>query len=63
MNVIQHKGHNLSKIASHQWLSTEGVFGIALGVSASFVFILLFGSMLDAGAMLFYKLPLHFWVI
>lgn len=51
-DVIQHKGHNLSKIASHQWLSTEGVFGIALGVSASFVFLfVLFGSMLDkAGA-------------
>ena len=33
-------------------MSTEGVFGIALGVSASFVFLfVLFGSMLDkAGA-------------
>ncbi|MBT4921625.1 MAG: TRAP transporter permease [Rickettsiales bacterium] len=51
-DVIQHKGHNFSKIASHQWLSTEGVFGIALGVSSSFVFLfVLFGSMLDkAGA-------------
>jgi TRAP transporter 4TM/12TM fusion protein len=34
------------------WLTTEGVFGIALGVSSSFVFLfVLFGSLLDkAGA-------------
>lgn len=50
--LIQHKGASLSKIASHQWLSTEGVFGIALGVSADFVFLfVLFGALLDkAGA-------------
>jgi TRAP-type uncharacterized transport system fused permease subunit len=50
--VLLHKGHNLTKIASHQWLSTEGVFGIALGVSTSFVFLfVLFGSLLEkAGA-------------
>ena len=37
---------------SHLWLSTEGVFGIALGVSTSFVFLfVLFSSLLDrAGA-------------
>lgn len=51
-DVIMHKGHNLTKIASHQWLTTEGVFGIALGVSTSFVFLfVLFGSLLEkAGA-------------
>ena len=34
------------------WLSTEGVFGVALGVSASYVFLfVLFGSLLEkAGA-------------
>ena len=50
--VLIHKGHNLAKIASHQWLATEGVFGIALGVSTSFVFLfVLFGSLLEkAGA-------------
>ena len=50
--VLIHKGHNLTKIASHQWLATEGVFGIALGVSTSFVFLfVLFGSLLEkAGA-------------
>lgn len=51
-DVIAHKGASLSKVMSHQWLSTEGVFGIALGVSSSFVFLfVLFGSLLDkAGA-------------
>jgi len=50
--VISHQGASLSKVASHQWLGTEGVFGIALGVSTSFVFLfVLFGSLLEkAGA-------------
>ncbi len=51
-DVIAHKGASLSKTMSHQWLGTEGVFGVALGVSTSFVFLfVLFGSLLDkAGA-------------
>jgi TRAP transporter 4TM/12TM fusion protein len=50
--VIQHKGASISKFLQHQWLTTEGVFGIALGVSTSFVFLfVLFGTLLDkAGA-------------
>lgn len=50
--VLIHKGHNLTKIASHHWLATEGVFGIALGVSTNFVFLfVLFGALLEkAGA-------------
>ena len=41
-----------SASCTHQWLVTEGVFGIALGVSTSFVFLfVLFGTLLDkAGA-------------
>ncbi len=38
-DVIAHKGQSLSKVMSHQWLTTEGVFGVALGVSSSFVFL------------------------
>jgi TRAP transporter 4TM/12TM fusion protein len=51
-DVISHKGVSLSKLASHQWLGTEGVFGVALGVSTSFVFLfVLFGALLErAGA-------------
>ncbi len=51
-DLIAHKGQSLNKVANHQWLSTEGVFGIALGVSSGFVFLfVLFGALLDkAGA-------------
>ena len=51
-NIIAHKGASLTKGMSHYWLSTEGVFGVALGVSTSMVFMfVLFGSLLEkAGA-------------
>ena len=51
-DVISHKGASLNKVASHQWITTEGVFGVALGVSTTFVFLfVLLGSLLDkAGA-------------
>ncbi|MDG1286859.1 MAG: TRAP transporter permease [Rickettsiales bacterium] len=51
-DLISHKGQSFTKVASHMWLTTEGVFGIALGVSADFVFLfVLFGALLDkAGA-------------
>ncbi len=50
--IIAHKGNSIGEIINHQWITTEGVFGVALGVSASFVFLfVLFGSLLDkAGA-------------
>ncbi len=51
-DMIAHKGASLSRVVSHQWLTTEGVFGVALGVSSGFIFLfVLFGSLLDrAGA-------------
>jgi TRAP-type uncharacterized transport system fused permease subunit len=51
-SVIAHKGASLYQIANHQWLTTEGVFGVALGVSTDFVFLfVLFGALLErAGA-------------
>ncbi|MCB1920982.1 MAG: TRAP transporter permease, partial [Candidatus Competibacteraceae bacterium] len=51
-SIIAHKGASLNAVVNHQWITTEGVFGIALGVSTSFVFLfVLFGAMLDkAGA-------------
>ncbi|PKO34375.1 MAG: C4-dicarboxylate ABC transporter [Betaproteobacteria bacterium HGW-Betaproteobacteria-7] len=50
--VIAHRGASLSKGMSHIWLTTEGVFGVALAVSASFIFLfVLFGALLEtAGA-------------
>jgi TRAP transporter 4TM/12TM fusion protein len=48
-SVIAHKGASLSKGMSHYWLGTEGVFGVALGVSTGMVFMfVLFGAMLEA---------------
>lgn len=50
--LIVHKGASLNKLAGHMYLTTEGIFGVPLGVSAGFVFLfVLFGSLLDkAGA-------------
>ena len=51
-DIIAHKGASLNKAMSHFWLTTEGVFGVALGVSTNFVFLfVLFGALLEqAGA-------------
>ena len=51
-DVIAHRGASLAKGMSHLWLTTEGVFGVALGVSTSFIFLfVLFGALLEtAGA-------------
>ena len=50
--MLEHRGVSLTALANHQWITTEGVFGIALGVSTSFVFLfVLFGALLErAGA-------------
>lgn len=50
--LIIHKGASLNKLSGHMFLTTEGIFGVPLGVSAGFVFLfVLFGSLLDkAGA-------------
>ncbi len=51
-DVIRWKGASLKKAMSHMWITSEGVFGIALGVSTKFVFLfVLFGALLEkAGA-------------
>ncbi|SDL29442.1 TRAP transporter, 4TM/12TM fusion protein [Franzmannia pantelleriensis] len=50
--LLAHRGVSVAGLINHQWLTTQGVFGIALGVSTSFVFLfVLFGALLDkAGA-------------
>lgn len=50
--MLAHRGVSFNALANHQWITTEGVFGIALGVSTSFVFLfVLFGALLErAGA-------------
>ncbi|MDX5360433.1 MAG: TRAP transporter permease [Alphaproteobacteria bacterium] len=51
-DAIQWKGASYGKAMWHFWMQTEGVFGVALGVSASMIFLfVLFGALLDkAGA-------------
>ncbi len=51
-DLIAHRGASISRAASQFWLTQEGVFGVPLGVSTSFVFLyVLFGAMLErAGA-------------
>ena len=51
-DLIAWKGASFSRAMSHLWITTEGVFGIALGVSTSFIFLfVLFGAFLErAGA-------------
>ncbi|MCK9516189.1 MAG: TRAP transporter permease [Ottowia sp.] len=48
-DMLAHKGASLAKGMSHLWLTTEGVYGVALGVSTSFIFLfVLFGALLEA---------------
>ncbi|AZB65298.1 TRAP transporter fused permease subunit [Cereibacter sphaeroides] len=51
-DIIAHSGLSFTSIINAQWLDTNGVFGIPLGVSTAFVFLfVLFGALLDkAGA-------------
>ena len=62
--IIANKAFSLHRVASHQWLTTEGVFGIALGVSTKFVFLfVLFGSLLDKGGAGNYFIKLAFSMV
>ena len=51
-DAIRWKGASYGKAMWHYWMQGEGVFGVALGVSASLIFLfVLFGSILEkAGA-------------
>ena len=46
--VLAHRGYGLTRLIEHLYLSTEGIWGIPLGVSAQFVYLfILFGAVLD----------------
>jgi TRAP transporter 4TM/12TM fusion protein len=46
--VLSHRGYTLRRVIGHLYLTTEGLFGIPLGVSATFVFaFVLFGAILE----------------
>lgn len=50
--MMAHRGYNITQIAEYMYLSTEGIFGIAIGVSSSYIFLfILFGSFLQSSGM------------
>ncbi len=50
--MFAHRGFSIQRIINHMYMGTEGVFGIPLGVSATFVFMfILFGSFLEQTGM------------
>ncbi|MFZ5814994.1 MAG: TRAP transporter permease [Bacillota bacterium] len=45
--ILQHRGYTVPRIIEHMFFSTEGLFGITLGVSATYMFLfILMGSFL-----------------
>ena len=50
--LLAHRGASLARASSQMWLTSEGIFGVALGVSTSVVYLfVLFGALLErAGA-------------
>lgn len=47
--VLAHRGLTLSQLVSHLYYTTEGIFGIPLGVSSTFIFLfILFGAYLES---------------
>jgi TRAP transporter 4TM/12TM fusion protein len=47
--ILNHRGYSVDRLASQLTLGAEGIYGIPLGVAATFVFIfVLFGAFLEA---------------
>ena len=48
-DVLAHRGVDVEDLVQHLYFTTEGIFGIPLGVSATFIFLfILFGAYLEA---------------
>lgn len=48
-DIIAHRGLSIEQLVSHLYFTTEGIFGIPLGVSSTFIFLfILFGAYLEA---------------
>lgn len=46
--IIAHRGYSIEDIATYMYTTTEGIFGTAIGVSATYIFLfVLFGSFLN----------------
>lgn len=60
-DALAHRGASIERLMTHMWLTTEGVYGVALGVSVSYIFIfVLFGSLLDRGGAGNYMMQVSF---
>ena len=60
-DAMRWKGASLNKASWHFWMQTEGVFGVALGVSASMIFLfVLFGALLESAGAGNYFIKLSF---
>ena len=46
--IMNHRGYSLERVASQMTLGAEGIFGLPLGVAATFIFVfVLFGAFLE----------------
>ena len=46
--IFGHRGYSVTRIISHLYLTTEGIFGLPLGVSATFIVLfIIFGAFLE----------------
>lgn len=47
-NIVAHRGLSWDELVSHLYFTTEGIYGIPLGVSSTFIFLfILFGAYLE----------------
>lgn len=50
--IIAHRGYGIRDIAEYMYLTTEGIYGIAIGVSSNYIFLfVLFGAFLSKSGM------------
>jgi len=57
--IIGHRGYDIERIVAQMFLTTEGIFGVPAGVSATFIYMfILFGAFLEksGGGIFFIKL-------
>jgi len=48
-DILAHKGYSIERIATTLYLTTEGIWGLPIGVAATFVFVfVLFGAFLES---------------
>ncbi|BBO88226.1 TRAP transporter permease [Desulfosarcina ovata] len=58
-SMIGHRGYDLERIVAQMYLTTEGIFGVPAGVSATFIYMfILYGAFLEksGGGIFFIKL-------